>query len=168
MDEPYIGTISMVAFNWAPAGWFPCDGRLLPLQQYSPLFALLGTWYGGDGKTNFGLPDLRGRVPIGPGEYGLGDKGGQEKVALGADQIPAHSHGVAASATAGRSPSANPTGAVPAGGCGQNIYTVPPDQTVMASETIAPAGGGAAHENRQPFSGVNFIIAYQGLFPARS
>lgn len=167
MLEPLIGSVAMVAFDWAPQGWLPCDGRLLPIQQYTPLYALLGTFYGGDGKTTFGLPDLRGRVPVGPGRYGLGEKAGLETVPLTTLQIPAHGHVVAASSVGGRGAKSDPTGSVPAGGCGQNIYTSPPDQTLMASQMIAPAGGGSPHENRQPTFGINFIIAWSGLFPIR-
>jgi microcystin-dependent protein len=166
MDEPLIGTVAIVAFGFTPRGWLPCDGRLLPIAQYTPLYALLGTFYGGDGKTTFGVPDLRGRVPVGPGQYGLGEKAGAEKVTLTTQQIPAHSHVVAASSVGGRAAMSDPTGAVPAGECGQNIYSAP-DQTVMSPHMTTPAGKSAAHENRQPSLGINFIIAYTGLFPVR-
>jgi microcystin-dependent protein len=142
---------------------------LLPISQYAALYSLLGTYYGGDGKATFALPDLRGRVPVpvGAGKYALGQKAGQEKIALIAAETPAHTHPISASEAGSRSGVASPAGAVPVGGCGQNIYTKPPDQTIMAHEMIVSAGGAGSHENRQPSLGINFIIAYSGLYPVR-
>jgi microcystin-dependent protein len=166
--DPFIGEIRLVAFTFAPRGWAICDGRLLPINQNQALFALLGTTYGGDGRTTFALPDLRGRVPIGAGEpptgstYPLGATGGQEAVALTTGQLPEHGHAVHASSAAGTKRS--PTRSYPAGG---GAYAA--DHNVrMKAAMIGPTGDGQAHENRQPYLGLNYVIALQGIFPAQS
>src|SRR5574340_1344426 len=167
MDLPYIGSIAMVAFDWAPRGYVPCDGRMLPIASYQALFALLGTTYGGDGHLTFAVPDLRGRVPVAPGPYMRGQWGGAASVSLQPAQAQ-HTHVVAASASGGRTATNNPAGAVPAGGSGQNVYAAAPDQTVMSDRMIVSQGGGQAHQNMQPYLGINFIMAYEGEFPPRS
>lgn len=158
----------MVGFNFAPRGWMFCNGQLLPISQYTAVFSLLGTQYGGDGQTNFALPDLRGRVPLhyvqGPGlsAYSIGQTGGVEAVALNASQIPAHTHNVRTSKdeqTTNRPDNAYPT----VGG----IYASNPDGTApMAPSTSV--GSNQSHENRQPFLAVNFVIAVEGIFPSRN
>jgi microcystin-dependent protein len=168
MDEPYIGTISMVSFNFAPVGWLPCNGQLLPIVNYTSLFSLLGIRFGGDGVNNFALPDLRGRTPVGPGPYRLGDQGGRETVTLTSQEAPAHGHAVAANAAGGKAATSNPAGAVPAGGSGKNIYAGAPDTSTMASQMLSPAGNNQAHPNQQPFLGINYIIAYEGQYPPRT
>jgi microcystin-dependent protein len=174
MSNPYIGEIRMFGGNFAPNGWAFCDGQLLPISEYDALFALLGTTYGGDGQTTFGLPNLQGRLPIhagtGPGlsSYVLGQQGGVEQVTLTTLQLPAHTH--AAAATTNPGSQAAPGGAVWAASSGQALYatgtapTVPMDPTAPA----APAGGNLPHSNLMPYQCVNFIIALFGIFPSQS
>jgi microcystin-dependent protein len=169
MSEPFIGQIIMVGFTFAPRGWALCDGQILSIAQNTALFSLLGTTYGGDGRVTFALPDLRGRVPIHPGQgaglspYGLGESGGLEQVTLLATQMPAHNHPLIATNTeAGLT--------VPEGqllaqsrevtyGAGAGV--------AMSPQAIGQAGGNQPHENRQPYLAVNFVIALQGIFPSR-
>ncbi len=176
MSDPYIGEIKMVAFNFAPTGWFPCDGRLLPIMSYTPLFALLGITYGGDGQTTFGLPDLRGRVAVDVGQgFMLGQSGGEATHTLTQTEMPAHGHSATATTTLTGSGSAanssTPSGTVPASTGRTNIYqTGAPDvnQAASAASTsvaVANAGSGGAHNNLQPYQVVYFIIAHQGIFP---
>lgn len=166
MMEPYIGSVAMVAFDWAPRGYVLCDGRMLPIVTYQALFALLGTTYGGDGKTTFGVPDLRGRVPVGMGPYMRGEWGGAVSVNLQPVHAQ-HTHTLMAAASGGRTATTNPAGAVPAGGSGQNVYAGAPDKPVMSDRMIEPSGSGQAHTNMQPFLAINFIMAYEGVFPLR-
>ena len=171
MSEPFLGEISMFGFNFAPRGWAQCDGQILPINQNQSLYSLLGTTYGGDGRTSFGLPDLRGRVPIHPGTgTGLppvtwGQKAGAETVALTPDQIPSHVHmqGSGDGATA-KTPTANVTASKPR--VGPRVYTPPANRTPLASDELA--GGGQAHNNMQPYLVVNFCIALTGIFPSRN
>ena len=166
--EPFIGEIRLVPFNFAPKGWAKCEGQLLPINQNQALFALIGTFYGGDGRTTFALPDLRGRVPVGAGqppagsEYPLGATGGEETVALRTRQLPSHGHAVHASSAAGTTKS--PATAYPAGGgayaAAQNVR--------MKAAMIGRTGGGESHENRQPYLSLNYVIALQGIFPAQN
>jgi microcystin-dependent protein len=178
--EPYIGQISMVGFNFPPKGWAFCDGQLMSIAQNTALFSLLGTTYGGDGKTTFGLPDLRGRVPVhqgqGPGlsPYVLGQQGGSETVTLNISTMPAHNHTV--------SPPANnaplnttvydPTNAYPGAQDSQSgiaLYASQPTaSTVMGPSQTSVSGSSQPHENRQPFLCISFIIALQGIFPSRN
>jgi microcystin-dependent protein len=184
--EPFIGEIRMFGFNFAPRGWATCDGQLLQISQNSALFSLLGTTYGGDGVTNFALPDLRGRVPIhagnGPGltPRQLGQTGGTETVALNANQVGSHTHAattiVTGHASSDEGTSATPTDSIPAkSGSGDPDFSDPAnaDTTLdtdahTASTTISNAGGGQAHPNIQPFECVNFCIALVGVFPSRN
>jgi microcystin-dependent protein len=166
--EPYIGEIRLVAFSFAPRGWAICSGQLLPINQNQALFALLGTTYGGDGRTTFALPDLRGRIPLGAGQppagstYPLGAAGGEETVKLTTRQLPGHAHAVHASSAAGTTK--NPTTAYPAGG---GAYAA--DKNVrMKAAMIGRTGGGEEHENRPPYLSLNYVIALQGIFPAQS
>ncbi len=166
--DPFIGEIRLVPFNFAPRGWAICAGQLLPINQNQALFALLGTTYGGDGRTTFALPDLRGRIPIGAGQppagsgYPLGATGGQETVALTTRQLPGHAHAVHASSAA--STTKNPATAFPAGG---GAYAAQRNVR-MKPAMIGRTGGGEGHENRQPYLSLNYIIALQGIFPAQS
>jgi microcystin-dependent protein len=166
--DPFIGEIRLVPFNFAPKGWAICAGQMLPINQNQALFALLGTTYGGDGRTTFALPDLRGRIPVGAGQpptgsdYPLGATGGQETVELTTGQLPGHSHPVNASSAAATSKS--PATAYPAGGgayAGQRNVR-------MKAAMIGLTGGGEGHENRQPYLSLNYIIALQGIFPSQS
>jgi microcystin-dependent protein len=166
--EPFLGEIRLVPFNFAPKGWAICAGQVLPINQNQALFALLGTTYGGNGQTTFALPDLRGRVPIGAGQaaggssYPLGATGGQEAVNLRTGQLPGHAHAVRASSAAATTK--NPTTAFPAGG---GAYAAQRNVRMNAA-MIGRTGGGEAHENRQPYLGLNYIIALQGIFPPQS
>jgi len=177
MDQ-YLGEIRIFAGNFAPMGWALCNGQLLPIQQNTALFSVLGTTYGGDGKTNFALPDLRGRVPMGFGQGpGLssrqeGERGGVESETLTAAQMPAHSHSVHASETA---TTGDPKGAVPAktvgntpAAAGAHIYAAKPDATVMSAAMIGPTGGGQPVSVLQPFLAINFIIALTGIYPSQA
>lgn len=162
----------MFGFNFAPRNWAFCDGQLLPIAQNTALFSLLGTTYGGDGRTTFGLPDLRGRVPLhdgsgtGPGlsSYSLGQQGGLETVTLTAQQIPPHNHLQACSSDDPNSGS--PAGNFPAA-VSPPIYSSGAN-AAMANTAVGNAGGGQQHENRQPYLAINFCIALQGVFPSRN
>lgn len=171
--DPLIGELRLFGFGFAPRGWAFCEGQLLPISSNTALFSLLGTTYGGDGKTNFALPDLRGRVAVsmgsGPGlsPTQLGDKGGVEQVTLSPNQGPSHSHGVQAAETASTT---RPNDAVPASVAATSAsgFAAAPDGTAMNAAMIAPSGGGEPHENRQPYLVLNWCIALDGIFPSRS
>lgn len=172
MSEPFIGQIVMFAGNFAPRGWAFCNGQLLAIAQNTALFSILGTTYGGNGQTTFALPDLRGRVPVHPGQgpglsnYSLGQSGGAESVTLNAAQLPPHNHSVACSsddATSG-DPNANFPSAFT-----QKIYAnAATPGRFMNGGVISPVGGGQPHTNIQPYLCVNFIIALEGIFPSRN
>lgn len=166
MSEPFLAEIRMVGFNFAPRGWAFCDGQILPINQNQSLYSLLGTTYGGDGRTSFALPDLRGRTPIHTGEgHQLGQKSGAETVTLTAAEIAPHTHAFKASSSAGID--RNSTAQILAGA---DTYRDPEAGTTTAlrSGTITNAGGGQAHNNMQPYTALNFTIALQGLFPSRN
>jgi microcystin-dependent protein len=171
MGEQYIGEIRLVGFNFQPVGWALCDGQLVSVAQNTALFSLLGTTYGGDGQTTFGLPDLRGRVPLHFGvsragsTYVLGQQGGAERVTLVSQQLPGHSHVAAASGNAGTLTS--PSGGVWAA-WGDSPYSTAVPNVAMDAAGIGMTGGGQAHENRPPILAMNFIIALVGIFPSRS
>jgi microcystin-dependent protein len=164
--DPYLGEIRMVGFNFVPRGWALCDGTILPIQQNAALFSILGTTYGGDGRTTFALPDLRGRAPMHTGmgagltDRSLGEPTGVESVTLAVPNLPAHTHGMAGVSEPGTLNS--PNGALPAsgGGFGASASTV-------AMATTEGAGGGQAINNRSASLGITFIIALSGVFPAR-
>jgi microcystin-dependent protein len=174
VSDPYIGEIRMFAGNFAPINWAFCNGQLLPISEYDALFALLGTTYGGDGQTTFGLPDLQGRLPVhagqGPGlsPYVLGQRAGVEQVTLTTPQLPAHTHAAAATTNAGSQ--AAPGGAVWAATTGEALYATATAPTVAMDPTspAAPAGGNLPHSNLMPYQCVNFIIALFGIFPQQS
>ena len=157
----------MVGFNFAPRGWAFCDGQILPINQNQSLYSLLGTTYGGDGRTSIGLPDLRGRTPVHQGEgRRLGQKGGAETVTLTTPEIAAHTHTAKASSSTGNNPL--PTNNILASAT--DAYRSPESatKTAMRAGTITNAGGGQAHDNMQPFTTLNFCIALQGTFPSRN
>jgi microcystin-dependent protein len=166
--DPYLGEIRLVPFTFAPKGWALCAGQLLPINQNQALFALLGTNFGGDGRTTFALPDLRGRVPVGAGQgaggsnYQVGSNGGEETVKLTVSQLPPHAHPVRADSAA--STTKNPTGAVPASGGAYGATT----NAKMKAGMLGQTGGGQAHDNRQPYLSLNYIIALQGIFPSQN
>ena len=165
--DPFVGEIRLVPFTFAPKGWAFCAGQLLPINQNQALFALLGTTYGGDGKTTFALPDLRGRVALGAGagatgsSYALGSTGGQETVKLAVGQLPSHSHPV--HANSGAATTKEPAGAVPAKG---GAYAATKNAN-MGAPMLGKTGGGQAHENRQPYLTLNYVIALAGIFPSQ-
>lgn len=172
MADPFVAEIRIFPFNFAPKGWAWCDGQLLPLSQNTALFSLLGTTYGGNGKSNFALPDLQGRAPMHPGQgpglslHDLGETGGSETVTLLESEIPAHSHTLRASLNPADSP--NPAGAYMAGPGNDNIYAPAANLVFMAPEALAPAGGDQPHNNMQPYLTFYFNIALQGVFPPRT
>ena len=174
MSEPFIGEIRMVGFNFAPRGWALCDGQLLSISQNTALFALLGTTYGGDGRTTFALPDLRGRVPVhngnGPGlsSYPIGTRGGVEAVTLTANQIPPHNHAANAAGPAGNSNDAIGNIWADDAGVSSATYSSAAATGTMRGNAIGNTGGGQAHENRQPYLAINFVIALVGLYPSRN
>lgn len=177
MTDPFIGEIRINAFRFAPKNWATCDGQTLQIQQYTALFALIGRYFGTDGKTTFNLPDLRGRVPVGyttlSTQLGgltmqaLAAKGGAEGVSLTVAQIPPHTHGWQATNTAGNAPGAvnNFYAQAPAG---VNIYTDPMSNPVaLHPKIMSDVGGNQPHSNMQPFLTLNFCIALLGYFPPR-
>lgn len=182
MSEPFLGQITVYPYTFPPTGWADCNGQLLPISQYSALFSLLGTQYGGNGTTNFALPDLQGRVPVGQGQlpggsnYVMGEMAGLEAVTLAIPTMPQHTHGLSASTANGSTN--NPSGMILAtpqvgGGRGQqsdkgNIYNPAPPSTPLIPTSVAPAGGSQPHNNIQPSLALRYCIALQGVFPARS
>lgn len=165
MAQPYIGEIRMFAGNFAPVGWMFCEGQLLPISENETLFQLIGTTYGGDGQSTFGLPDLRGRIPLHQGNgFILAETGGAEEITLTISQIPAHSHPMVASTAAGQQ--SNPSGLVLAATTGADIYSGDTPTGIMAAQSVSPVGGSQPHTNFQPYLCVNFIISLFGLFPS--
>lgn len=173
MSDPFLAEIRMFGFNFAPTGWAQCNGQLMPLSQNTALFALLGTIYGGDGKSTFALPNLQSSVPIHvgynqPGQglspYDLGQQGGAQFVTLLESEMPAHNHLFTASEE--QANENNPGNNVPAGGVA--IWaTASAPLSPMAFQTLSPAGGSLPHNNMMPYLVVNFCIAMQGVFPQR-
>ncbi len=168
MSEPFLAEIRIVGFNFAPRGWAGCDGQILPINQNQSLYSLLGTTYGGDGRTSFALPDLRSRTPIHKGDsHSLGQKGGVETVTLSAAQMPSHTHN-SVQATNNASTSDEIGTGVVLGKAGANAYGSLSTKVGMKAGMVTSAGGSQAHNNTQPSTVVNFIIALQGLFPSRN
>lgn len=173
MSEPFVGEIRMFAGNFAPRGWANCDGQLLAIAQNNALFSLFGTIYGGDGRTTFGLPDLRGRIPIhrgqgpGLGNKSLGNKAGNEKVGLTTQQLPNHNHPLQVSVANGLE--ANPGGNVLSGSALLEAFADETPETAMAASALPTAtGGGQTHDNLQPFQVIRFIAALSGIYPSRN
>lgn len=172
MSEPFVGEIRMFAGNFAPRGWAFCDGQLLAVSQNDALFSLLGTIYGGDGRTTFGLPDMRGRVPMhagsGPGlsPRRLGAKAGAENVTLTVNQLPSHTHNLQASQDlAGQSA---PQGLVPGNSPSIDLYRETAPTGNVSTNAITSIGGSRKHTNLQPFLCINYIIALVGIYPSRN
>jgi microcystin-dependent protein len=177
MSDPFLGEIKMFAGNFAPRGHAFANGQVLPIAQYTALFSLFGTSFGGDGKTTFGIPDLQGRVPMAAGEGGglttrrVGDRGGSVAVTLTADQLPSHTHPMvgedeeaSTSVAGGNALGVNPS---------VNWYKtpIPPPNfhpTPMSTQAVGSAGGGQPHNNLQPYLAISFIVAVQGIYPPRS
>ena len=174
MADPFVAEIRIFPFNFAPKGWAWCDGQLLPLSQNTALFSLLGTTYGGNGKSNFALPDLQGRAPMHPGQgpglslHDLGETGGSETVTLLESEIPAHSHALMSLGAPGNR--TNPIGNSIARASQGSAYVPPAGAPLvsMAPEALPPAGGDQPHNNMQPYLTFYFNIALQGVFPPRT
>ncbi len=173
MSEPFLAEVHIFGFNFPPRGWAQCDGQILPINQNQSLYSLLGTTYGGDGRTTFALPDLRGRTPLHVGDsttpgsvnHPLGNGSGEEDHTVTMSEMPGHDHSVAAKAASATSD--EPQGNLPARP-GFDAYRSPSSLGAFAPETVANTGGGTSHENMQPWLAVNFCIALQGLFPSRN
>lgn len=172
MADPFVAEIRIFPFNFAPKGWAWCDGQLLPISQNTALFSLLGTTYGGNGKSNFALPDLQGAAPMHPGQgpglslRDLGELGGSDTVSLLESEIPAHSHALQASVADGIENS--PQASYLATGIGIGQYAVSAALTPLSPNAIAPSGGDQPHNNLQPYLTFYFNIALQGVFPPRT
>ena len=175
MADPFVAEIRIFPFNFAPKGWAFCNGQLLPISQNTALFSLLGTTYGGDGKSTFALPDMQGNAPMHPGQgpglslHDLGEMSGSEFVTLLESEIPAHSHAFQVSSQLGLEnlPNVQGTGQKFAMGDGINLYGPANALTPMAFQALTPAGGSLPHNNMMPYLTFNFNIALQGVFPAR-
>jgi microcystin-dependent protein len=171
--DPFLGEIRIFAGNFPPRGWATCDGQIMAIPSNTALFSLLGTSFGGNGQSTFGLPDLRGSAPISSGQgpglspYSIGDAGGTPDVTLIAAEVASHQHAFNAGAP-GRANTTSATNNVP-GGIDANtpLFGSGAPNAVMNPNAIAPLQGGAPHENRQPYLGLTFIIALQGIYPAR-
>lgn len=165
MSNQYVGEIRMFGGNFAPVGWMFCQGQLLSISEYAVLFDLIGTTYGGDGQSTFALPDLRSRFPMHVGAgYVLGQIGGEESVTLTANQIPAHRHQLTGSSVASAT---SPAGATPAvSSLSQYATTTATPTDELLPTAIATTGGSQPHENLSPYLGLNFIIAFTGIFPS--
>jgi microcystin-dependent protein len=170
MSEPFLGEIMVIGFNFAPRGWAFCDGQILPINQNQSLYSLLGTTYGGDGRTSFALPDLRSRTPVHPGEIiSLGEKGGMETVTLNIGEMAVHSHELKGTTANGDAFKGEVNRAfATANDPEDDIYGPPANLTPMNSSIVTYTGGGQAHNNVQPMLVLNFVIALQGLFPSRN
>jgi microcystin-dependent protein len=170
VSSPFVAEIRIFACNFAPTGWALCDGQILAISQNTALFSLLGTFYGGNGQTTFGLPDMQGNVPIhhgqGPGlsEYFLGQRSGTDFVTLLESEMPAHSHSLNHSVRP--ADNIDPTGL--ALGTGNNAYAPPGNIKQLAFQALPPAGGSLPHNNLMPYVVLNYCIALQGVFPPRS
>ena len=173
--DPMLGQVILFAGNFAPRGWALCQGQLLPISQNSALFSILGTMYGGDGRTTFGLPDLRGRTPIGPGNgpglpnYRDGVKGGSPTNTMTFSEMPPHTHAAVLRAKNSGGDGTSPNGTSLAETSEDNYSSEAPDVNMRADAiTVANSGGGQAQNNMQPYQAINYIIALQGVYPSRS
>ncbi len=172
MAEPFIAEVRIFPYNFAPRGWANCDGQLLPIAQNTALFALIGTLYGGDGRTTFGLPNLKGRGAMHPGNgpglspYNLAQRGGVDTVTLSAAQMANHTHTMTCRPEPGNV--AGPGGAIFARAQGAAPYAASANLVDLNDQALLPKGGGQSHINHQPFLTLRFCIALQGIFPSRS
>jgi microcystin-dependent protein len=173
MADPFVAEIRIFGFNFAPTGWAQCNGQLMPISQNTALFSLVGTFYGGDGRSTFGLPNMQGSIALHQGNGAgltprvIGEAGGTENVTLLSNEIPAHTHAVNCVSVAGNKQ--QPSGNLWAKELtGKKDYNAAPDGTPMNAAALAPAGGGSPHDNLQPYLVLNYCIALQGIFPPRS
>lgn len=166
MAEPFLSEIRIMSFGFAPKGWALCNGQLLPINQNQALFSLLGTTFGGDGRVNFALPDLRGRTPIHVGSgHTLGERGGEQAHTLSIAELPEHVH--VANATSAQATTSTPaTNLLLAKSTPQNLYGAASNLQAMAPAAVSNVGGSQAHLNMQPFLTLTFSIALQGIFPS--
>lgn len=165
MAEPFLSEIRLMSFNFAPRGWALCNGQLLPINQNQALFSLLGTTFGGDGRVNFGLPDMRGRVPIHVGSgHTLGERGGEQAHTLSIAELPTHTHVLNAASNAAVTDT--PAATVMLGTSSIDIYRPLTNAVAMESGSISNVGGSQPHINMQPFLTITFCIALQGIFPS--
>jgi microcystin-dependent protein len=170
MSDQFVAEILIFPFNFPPTGWAFCNGQLMPISQNTALFALLGTVYGGDGKSTFALPDLQGNASMQPGQGQglsqrvLGELSGVESITLLVSEIPLHTHVM--NTTFEDANNGNPSGRY--FGRGQPVYVAPAALGTMAFQMLSPAGGGLPHNNMQPYLALNFCIALQGIFPSRN
>jgi microcystin-dependent protein len=170
MSEPFLAEVKMWGLSFAPRGWAFSNGQLLSIAQNTALFSLVGTTYGGDGRTNFGLPNLQGRLPMHPGRgpgltpRQLGEKGGVSAVTLAEQQTPSHTHTLSGSEEDGREN--DPGGNAP--GVGEQIYSTAAPTDTMSQDALALQGSGQPHTNQQPYLAINFCIALTGMYPSRS
>ena len=166
-DTPFLSEIDILSFSYAPRGWAQCNGQALPINQNQALFSLLGTNYGGNGSTNFALPNFRGRVPIHQGNgHTLGEAAGSEAVTINIQQLPQHLHLVNISSTDATTDT--PANNVILGTSAIDLYRDPTNLVAMNTTLVGSVGGSQAHENRQPFLTLNFCIALQGIFPTQN
>jgi microcystin-dependent protein len=166
MAEPFLSEIRIFSFSFAPKGWALCNGQLLPINQNQALFSLLGTTYGGDGRVNFGLPNLQGNVPIHMGSgFTLGEKGGEQAHTVSSSEIPTHTHILQGTSTTG---TLNVTTSNVLGVSQTPIYTTPQSLLAINAGSVTSVGGSQAHLNMQPFLVLTFCIALQGIFPSQT
>lgn len=170
MSTPFLSEIRIMSFNFAPKGWALCNGQTLPINQNQPLFALLGTTYGGNGQTTFALPDLRGRVAVGMGQgHTLGERGGEEAHTVIQSEMPAHIHPAQADAKQGNNTVGNMNGAYIANTGSSALFSSGSNNmAAMFPQMVSSIGGSQPHENRQPYLTLSFCIALQGIFPSQN
>lgn len=174
MSNPFVAEIRIFPFQFAPKGWAMCDGQLLPISQNTALFSLLGTYYGGDGKSNFALPNLQGSVAVhtdqysGGGQYPIGAEFGEDSVTLLQSEMPQHAHTLQGDTTALNARASSPNGAIPGHPSTKNIYGTGTSNTTMNPSMIGVAGNSSPHNNLMPYLTLNYCIALQGVYPPRT